>query len=117
MPGIKVIITGATGMVGEGVLFECLQNAKVSEVLIVNRRHYELSHLKLKELIVPDFFQPGQFAESIKPICIHAPTWLPGTSEGSGVKTSIRAYIIVYSCRQPILLIASGLKPAQHLIL
>ena len=65
MTGIKVIITGSTGMVGEGVLFECLQNAKVSEVLIVNRRHYELSHPKLKELIVPDFFQLDRFAESI----------------------------------------------------
>ncbi len=53
MSDIKVKISGATGMVGEGVLFECLQNAKVSEVLIVNRRHYELQHPKLKELIVP----------------------------------------------------------------
>jgi len=66
MSDIKVIITGSTGMVGEGVLFECLQNAKVSEVLIVNRRHYKLSHPKLKELIVPDFFETDQFAESIK---------------------------------------------------
>lgn len=52
---MKVIITGATGMVGEGVLFECLENPNVSKVLIVNRRHYELSHPKLKELLVPDF--------------------------------------------------------------
>ena len=66
MTGIKVIITGATGMVGEGVLFECLQNQKVSEVLIINRRHYELQHPKLKELIVPDFFQLSKFAENIK---------------------------------------------------
>lgn len=66
MAGIKVIITGATGMVGEGVLFECLQNEKVSEVLIVNRKHYDHSHPKLKELIVPDFFQLGQYAEKIK---------------------------------------------------
>ena len=53
-------------MVGEGVLFECLQNPKVSEVLIINRRHYDLQHPKLKELIVPDFFQLNQFAENIK---------------------------------------------------
>lgn len=65
MAGIKVIITGATGMVGQGVLFECLQNAKVSEVLMVNRRHYEHNHPNLKELIVPDFFTLDQFAESI----------------------------------------------------
>ena len=65
MTDIKVIITGATGMVGEGVLFECLQNPTVSEVLIINRRHYELQHPKLKELIVPDFFQLSQFAGSL----------------------------------------------------
>jgi len=65
MAGIKVILTGATGMVGEGVLFECLQNTKVSNVLIVNRRHYECEHSKLKELIVPDFFQLDQFGKDI----------------------------------------------------
>ncbi len=65
MNDIKVIITGATGMVGEGVLFECLQNPTVSEVLIINRRHYELQHPKLKELIVPDFLQLNQFADNL----------------------------------------------------
>ena len=66
MSTIKVIITGATGMVGEGVLLECLQNEKVAEVLIVSRRHDEIQHPKLKELIVPDFFKMDQFADKIK---------------------------------------------------
>jgi uncharacterized protein YbjT (DUF2867 family) len=66
MREIKVIITGATGMVGEGVLFECLQNPTVSEVLIINRKHYELQHPKLKELIVPDFMELNKFAEAVK---------------------------------------------------
>jgi len=66
MKSIKVIITGATGMVGEGVLLACLQNPKVSEVLIINRRQYALQHPKLKELIVPDFFQLTRFAGDIK---------------------------------------------------
>jgi len=66
MAAIKVIITGATGMVGEGVLFECLQNTEVSDVLIINRRHYELQHPKLKELIVPDFFNLNKFLEDVK---------------------------------------------------
>src|SRR4051794_34039264 len=63
---IKVILTGATGMVGEGVLLECLHNDKVSEVLIVGRRHYHLQHAKLKELIVPDFLTIENFAEQLK---------------------------------------------------
>lgn len=66
MAGIKVIITGATGMVGEGVLFECLQNQFVSEVLIINRRHYEMQHPKLKELLVPDFFKLSEYANKIQ---------------------------------------------------
>jgi nucleoside-diphosphate-sugar epimerase len=66
MAGIKVIITGATGMVGEGVLFECLQNPIVNEVLIINRKHYDFTHAKLKELIVTDFFELNTFAENIK---------------------------------------------------
>lgn len=66
MPAIKVIITGATGMVGEGVMFECLQSEKISEVLIVSRRHYEMVHPKLKELIVPDFFKLDEYSENLK---------------------------------------------------
>ncbi len=66
MTPIKVIITGATGMVGEGVLFECLQNQKVSEVLIVSRRHYELQHPKLKELIIADFLKSDPFSDNIE---------------------------------------------------
>ena len=55
--GVKVIITGATGMVGEGVLMECLENPNVKEVLMVNRRHFPIEHPKLKECIVPDFLE------------------------------------------------------------
>jgi len=66
MSPIKVIITGATGMVGEGVLLECLQNEQVAEVLLVSRRHYEMQHAKLKELLVPDFLKMDAFAENIK---------------------------------------------------
>ncbi len=35
---MKVILTGATGMVGEGVLLECLENPAVEQVLSVSRR-------------------------------------------------------------------------------
>jgi hypothetical protein len=53
---IKAIITGATGMVGEGVLHECLQHDTVEEVLVVGRRSCGVTHPKLKEAVVPDFF-------------------------------------------------------------
>jgi len=53
---IKAIITGATGMVGEGVLHECLNHPEVESVLIINRKSYGLKHAKLKEIIQKDFF-------------------------------------------------------------
>ena len=52
---MKVIVTGATGMLGEGVLLECLQNPEVQEVLIINRKPSPIKHAKLTELLVPDF--------------------------------------------------------------
>jgi uncharacterized protein YbjT (DUF2867 family) len=51
---IKVIITGATGMVGEGVLLECLQNPEVEHVLALSRKPIGRSHPKLTEFLVPD---------------------------------------------------------------
>lgn len=51
----KVIITGATGMVGEGVMHECLQHPLISEVLIVNRRKSTFSNPKLKEVVHENF--------------------------------------------------------------
>jgi len=52
---MKVIITGTTGMVGEGVLLECLANQQVTEILSVSRKPQSIRHPKLKEYIVPDF--------------------------------------------------------------
>jgi uncharacterized protein YbjT (DUF2867 family) len=63
---MKVIITGVTGMVGEGVLLECLQNPQVSGVLMISRKPYDLQHPKLKSLIVPDFLELKKFTEDIK---------------------------------------------------
>lgn len=55
-PSIKAIITGTTGMVGEGVLRQCLLHPKVTEVLVINRRPCGVTHPKLKEIIHQDFF-------------------------------------------------------------
>jgi hypothetical protein len=53
---IRAIITGTTGMVGEGVLHECLQHPDVEAVLIINRKPLGLTHPKLKEIIHNNFF-------------------------------------------------------------
>jgi uncharacterized protein YbjT (DUF2867 family) len=59
---LRVIITGATGMVGEGVLFECLEHPAIEQVLMVNRKPYLVKHPKLSELLVPDFLHLDGFA-------------------------------------------------------
>lgn len=56
MTKIKAIITGATGMVGEGVLHECLQHSQVEAVLVINRKPCGVVHPKLTEIIHADFF-------------------------------------------------------------
>lgn len=56
---MKVILTGATGMVGEGVLLECLDNPAVERVLSVVRRASGHTHPKLSELVVPSFRELG----------------------------------------------------------
>ncbi|HET9825091.1 MAG TPA: epimerase, partial [Chitinophagaceae bacterium] len=53
---ISAIITGATGMVGEGVLHECLGHREVQQVLAVSRRNCKISDPKLQEILVPNFF-------------------------------------------------------------
>ena len=54
---MKVILTGATGYVGEGVLLECLAHSDVEHVLVVGRRTCGREHPKLTELLVPDFMK------------------------------------------------------------
>jgi uncharacterized protein YbjT (DUF2867 family) len=55
-PKIKVIVTGATGMVGEGVMHVCLQDPSVDSVLIVNRKPSGYQHPKLNEIMVDNFY-------------------------------------------------------------
>jgi len=52
----RVIITGTTGMVGEGVLIQCLNSPEIDAVLVINRKPCGYAHPKLKEIIHQDFF-------------------------------------------------------------
>ena len=62
---MKVIITGATGMVGEGVMLECLAQPDVEQVLVLNRRAGGITHPKLREIIVEDFFDLAPIAADL----------------------------------------------------
>src|SRR5258707_10072320 len=53
---MKVILFGATGMVGQGVLRECLVDPGVERVLVVGRSPTRQQNAKLKEILHKDFF-------------------------------------------------------------
>lgn len=53
---INVIITGATGMVGEGVLHECLNDPKIASITLLNRRSAGVVHPKVREVLLTDLF-------------------------------------------------------------
>ncbi|MGI3204142.1 epimerase [Streptomyces sp. GLT-R25] len=56
---MKVILFGATGMVGQGVLRECLRDAGVESVLVVGRSAVGVSHPKLREVVRADLMDLG----------------------------------------------------------
>jgi hypothetical protein len=62
---LRVIITGSTGMVGEGVLLACLDHPDVEKILVVNRKPIGRSHPKLTEIILSDFFQLDQIESQL----------------------------------------------------
>lgn len=70
---MKVIITGATGMVGRSVLNQCLDSDKVQKVLLITRTQLALNHPKITELIHPDFsdFSQVQTELSGYDACFH----------------------------------------------
>ncbi|SDY64489.1 Rossmann-fold NAD(P)-binding domain-containing protein [Hymenobacter psychrophilus] len=62
---LRVIVTGATGMVGEGVLLECLNNPDVEQVLSISRRPSGHQHPKLRELLHEDFQNLAPIADQL----------------------------------------------------
>jgi uncharacterized protein YbjT (DUF2867 family) len=53
---MRILLFGATGMVGQGVLRECLRAADVDEVVAIGRSPSGASHAKLKDLVQADLF-------------------------------------------------------------
>src|SRR3954462_15267755 len=62
---IRAIITGSTGMVGEGVLHVCLQQPDVESVLVINRKPCGITHPKLKEIIHADFYNLSAIGDQL----------------------------------------------------
>lgn len=81
---MRILITGATGLVGQGVLRECLADPAVEHVIALTRRSTEKEHDKLEELIVEDFSDLGPVEPRLHPLdaCLYCAGAVPiGISE------------------------------------
>jgi len=63
---MKTIVTGATGMVGKGVLLECLDHNDVEQVLAIGRNPVDMQHPKLKQLVHSNFSDFSSVQEQLK---------------------------------------------------
>ncbi|HEY6979254.1 MAG TPA: epimerase, partial [Chitinophagaceae bacterium] len=63
---IKLIITGTTGMVGEGVLNECLQHDDVEQILSISRKPCGIINPKLKEIVHTNFYDLSSVEDRLK---------------------------------------------------
>ena len=66
MKKLRVIITGSTGMVGEGVLHECLNHPEIESVLVINRKPCGILHPRLKEILHQDFSDLSPLREQLR---------------------------------------------------
>jgi uncharacterized protein YbjT (DUF2867 family) len=62
---MKVILFGATGMVGQGILRECLLDPEVRQALSIVRTLSGQQHSKLRELVHADFFDYSAVASEL----------------------------------------------------
>jgi uncharacterized protein YbjT (DUF2867 family) len=63
---MRIIVTGVTGMVGEGVMHTCLEHPAVTEVLAIGRRAYNGNHPKLKELVHANLHDLSPVADQLR---------------------------------------------------
>lgn len=64
---MRILLTGATGLVGQGVLRECLRAPDVSHVVALGRHPTGVADSRLEDLICPDFADLEAVRERLAP--------------------------------------------------
>lgn len=93
----KVVITGATGMVGGIVLRECLNSNEVSEVVSFVRRPSGVQHDKLTEVIHKDFLDYTGVEEHFEGV--HAACFCIGVYTGAVPDAKFKEITVDYTNR------------------
>jgi uncharacterized protein YbjT (DUF2867 family) len=63
---MNVILFGATGMVGQGVLRECLADPEVERVLVIGRNACGIEDPKVREIVREDLFEYGDIGTDLR---------------------------------------------------
>jgi uncharacterized protein YbjT (DUF2867 family) len=63
---MNVVIFGSSGMVGQGVLLECLRDEGVTGVLVIGRSTAGRQHAKLQEVLQPELFNVDAYADQLE---------------------------------------------------
>lgn len=76
---MRILLTGATGLVGQGVLRECLRAADVTHVAALGRHPTGQSDPKLEDIVVPDFADLHAVEDRLHPFdaCLYCAGTLP----------------------------------------
>ena len=90
----NIIITGSTGMVGKGVLLECLDHHQVAKILLINRNPIGINHPKITEIIHDDFLNFEDIKDSFSgyDACFHC---MGVSSLGMDEKTYVKLTYLV----------------------
>ena len=62
---MRVVLFGATGMVGQGVLRECLRDPEVERVLVIGRRSIGNQDDKVREIVHRDFLHFSSIGDQL----------------------------------------------------
>jgi uncharacterized protein YbjT (DUF2867 family) len=63
---MRVALFGATGMVGQGVLRECLRDADVSQIVCVGRTPVGMQHPKMEDLVTTNLFELDRIEDKLR---------------------------------------------------
>lgn len=63
---MKIILFGGTGMVGQGVLRECLLADDVDEILAIGRTAMDVRHPKLQQIVHADLYHYDDIADRMQ---------------------------------------------------
>jgi nucleoside-diphosphate-sugar epimerase len=68
-----VLITGSTGMIGKGLVLECIKSPVIKSIILINRSPIDIHDPKIKEIILMDFMEIDSVTDQVGKIdaCFH----------------------------------------------